>query len=146
LILSTSPALLTLSLVAVSFKAGAGAGVWAVIRTAIAGTPTNPNRLAANRIFIAFVPIALMIVIVGMFSFTLMLLVLHLFGFLLDKGPLPVGRALTGRPKHGNHLFEVFPFRMTFRTCCRFDGRWQNEMLEGLTAFSTLVFKDWYRF
>jgi len=87
-----------------------------------------------------------MIVILGIFFFTLMLFVLHLFGFLLDKGSLPLGRSLTGRPKHGNHLLEVFSFRMTSRTCGDFDGRWQNEMLKGLTAFSALVFKDWHRF
>jgi hypothetical protein len=77
-----SPALLTLSLVAVIFSTGPDAGACAVIRMVTVKIPRNANSDEMNLV-------AFFLVVMGHSSFHLMLLVLHVFRFFLNPGLLP---------------------------------------------------------
>jgi hypothetical protein len=127
-----SPALLTLSLVAVIFSTGPDAGACALISTVTARIPGNANSAAIN------------LVVMGHSSFHLMLLVLHVFRFFLNPGLVPGRCAFVLRREEGNHLLEILPFRMTFRTCRHFDSGRHNEMFKCGTTLSAFVLKDWH--
>jgi hypothetical protein len=127
--LMVSPALLTLSLVAVSFSTDPDAGACALIRTDTAKIPRNAN-------------VDMNLVVMGHSSFHLMLLVLHVFRFFLNPGLMPRRCAFVLRREEGNHLLEIFPFRMTFGTCRHLDSGRQHEMFKGGSTLSAFVFKD----
>jgi hypothetical protein len=133
-----SPALLTLSLVAVSFKPGPAAGAWALARTATAKIPRNVNSVVMNLVGFS-------LVVMGHSSFHLMLLVLHVFGFFVNPGLMPGCCTFVLRREQGNHLFEILPFRMAARTCRHFDCGRHHEMFKSGTTLSAFVFKYWHR-
>src|SRR4051794_11930822 len=124
-----SPALLTLSLCAVSFSTDPDAGACALIRTDTAKIPRNAN-------------VDMNLVVMGHSSFHLMLLVLHVFGFFLNPCLMPSRCTFVLRREEGNHLFEILPFRMTSRTCCHPDGGRQYEMFKSGSTLPAFVFKD----
>jgi hypothetical protein len=85
-----SPALLTLSLVAVSFSAGADAGACALISTVTARIPENATSADTNLVVFT-------LVVMGHSSFHFVLLILHVFRFFIYPGLVPGSRTFVLR-------------------------------------------------